>query len=246
MIFSTIITTAILVVVMAYVGTWIYRVQTEQAEATAQAIPIMTAEALEFRYQKGIGNLNIGRWHEAATELEAVFETDPNYKDVQAKLAEVYEIVGTTPVVESAVGLSAVTPGLPLPLITLQADDYDIGVDIWVDDGSGSPCRRGLLYNAWPFTERANSVTYTFEAAAGNYDLEVAYASAEDRAVEIWLNRHLISKAALNAITGGWCNEDVKWTLVGRVKLQDGMNNLEISRSNVFPHLKTIRFIPVD
>jgi hypothetical protein len=38
-----------------------YQVLNQQAQATASAIPIMTAEALEARYQKGIANINIGR-----------------------------------------------------------------------------------------------------------------------------------------------------------------------------------------
>jgi len=62
--------------------------QAQEAEATA------TAEALaqlEAHYQKGLGYMNIGRWEEAKAELEQVFEADPNYKEVQAKLGEVEE-----------------------------------------------------------------------------------------------------------------------------------------------------------
>lgn len=243
--FSIIITTSILLVVISYVGTRIYRVQAEQAKVTAEAIPTMTAEALEFHYQKGIGNINIGRWYDAEAELAFVFEVDPNYKDVQAKLAEVYAVI-EAPTVANVTGRSTVTPGSVLNPINLQAADYDNGVNIWVDDGLEIPCRRGLLYNAWPFTDRPNSVNYTFEAVAGDYDLEIAYASMDERAVEIKLNRQLISRAALKTMTGGWCNENVKWVQVGRVKLQNGTNLLEISRSSVFPHFKAIRFIPVN
>jgi tetratricopeptide (TPR) repeat protein len=67
-----------------------YQVLDSQARATAAAIPTMTATALEFNYQKGLGYINTGRWQEARTELESVFEIDPNYKDVQVKLKEVY------------------------------------------------------------------------------------------------------------------------------------------------------------
>lgn len=68
---------------------------TAQARATVQAQEAKaaaTAEALaqlEAHYQKGLGYINIGRWEEAKAELEQVFEVDPNYKEVQAKLAEV-------------------------------------------------------------------------------------------------------------------------------------------------------------
>ena len=57
--------------------------------ATAVAAPTATAEALEVRYQKGLGYINMGRWDEAKAELEQVFEVDPGYKDVQARLVDV-------------------------------------------------------------------------------------------------------------------------------------------------------------
>ena len=68
---------------------------TAQARATAQAQEARataTAEALkqlEVHYQKGLGYMNLSRWEEAKAELEQVFEVDPNYKEVQAKLVEV-------------------------------------------------------------------------------------------------------------------------------------------------------------
>ncbi len=64
---------------------------TAEAQATATAAPIATAEALEAHYQKGLGFMNMEWWEEAKTELEQVFKVDPNYKEVQAKLAEVEE-----------------------------------------------------------------------------------------------------------------------------------------------------------
>ena len=66
------------------------------AQATAAAAPTVTAEALEAHYQKGLGYMNIGRWEEARAELEQVFEKDPNYKEVQAKLAEIKAIIPTS------------------------------------------------------------------------------------------------------------------------------------------------------
>ena len=81
---------------------------TAQARATAQAQQARataTAEALkqlEVHYQKGMGYMNLSRWEEAKAELEQVFEMDPNYKEVQAKLVEVQaEIAKLTPTVTS-------------------------------------------------------------------------------------------------------------------------------------------------
>jgi FtsP/CotA-like multicopper oxidase with cupredoxin domain len=67
--------------------------QAGQAQANAQATATAQAQAttlaLEAHYQKGLGYMNMGQWANAKTELEQVFSVNPNYKDVQIKLAEV-------------------------------------------------------------------------------------------------------------------------------------------------------------
>ena len=81
------------------------------AIATAEVAPTATGEALEAHYQKGLGYMNMRRWEEAKAELEQVFEADPNYKEVQVKLAEVEaEIAKLTPTVTP----TAVTTPTPI------------------------------------------------------------------------------------------------------------------------------------
>ena len=63
------------------------------AQATAVAAPAATSQALEARYQKGLGYMNMGRWQEAKAELEQVFAVNPNYKDVQTRLKDVEAMV---------------------------------------------------------------------------------------------------------------------------------------------------------
>jgi Tfp pilus assembly protein PilF len=88
--------------------------------ATAQAVAATaTAAAVETRYQKALAYINLGRWAEAQVELEAVFEIDPNYKDIQAQLAMVNsEIAKLTPTV-TPTPLSTATPAItPTPTVT--------------------------------------------------------------------------------------------------------------------------------
>ena len=59
-----------------------------QLQATATAQAQATTQALEVRYQKGLGYMNMGQWADAKTELEQIFGVDPTYKDVQANLIE--------------------------------------------------------------------------------------------------------------------------------------------------------------
>ena len=56
------------------------------------ALATGTAEAhaqLEVLYQKGLSYAQTGKWIEARTELQQVFDADPTYQEVQEKLAEV-------------------------------------------------------------------------------------------------------------------------------------------------------------
>jgi hypothetical protein len=89
-IFGIIILAAAITIVTLYGMTINYQATEQRAGATLTAGPPATAEALEFRYQKGLGYIHTGRWLEAKGELEAVFEIDPNYRDVQNQLQEVY------------------------------------------------------------------------------------------------------------------------------------------------------------
>lgn len=76
-------------IVAIYAVLAIYQPPNDSVKVRADASTV-AAEELEFRYQKGIGYINLARWQEAKVELELVFESDPNYKDVQSKLKQVY------------------------------------------------------------------------------------------------------------------------------------------------------------
>jgi tetratricopeptide (TPR) repeat protein len=101
-----------------------------RATATAQAIAMAkkaaataTAEirsAIESAYQRGLAYFDLERWEQAKAEFEQVIAVDPNYKDVQAKLAEaenrLAEIRALTPT-----ATLTITPGpspTPLPTAT--------------------------------------------------------------------------------------------------------------------------------
>ena len=62
---------------------------TAAAEASAARATAEAAAAIEAAYQRGLGYYNLERWAEAKAAFEEVFNADPTYKDVQAKLAEV-------------------------------------------------------------------------------------------------------------------------------------------------------------
>ena len=90
-------------------------VKTRLAESRATA----TATAVETHYQKALAHINLEQWIEAQMELQAVFETDPNYKDVQAQLAVVNaEISKLTPTATPSPSVTPTPRHTPTPKLT--------------------------------------------------------------------------------------------------------------------------------
>jgi hypothetical protein len=129
-----------------------------EAEATRVAVaPTVTAEFFEFHYQKGVGYMNINRWAEARSELELIFEIDPNYRDVQDRLKEIYtQVEPSTPLPSSTGPLTSATPTIQLvPAISTETSFTET-----VDD---------VLYTgeqqAWDFAATSqDTVLLSFEA----------------------------------------------------------------------------------
>ncbi len=48
-----------------------------------------TLTAIDLMYERAKGNINLGSWDDALRDLQAVFNAQPNYKDVQALLTQV-------------------------------------------------------------------------------------------------------------------------------------------------------------
>lgn len=101
------------------------------------------------------------------------------------------------------------------------------------------------IHSAAPYIfGRMNLAEYDFTAAAGRYRLEVEYAAAESRAVEIFVNGVVVSAAGLAAATGGWSAANQQWLLQGEVQLRSGRNTLRFKRDSAFPHIRAFRFVP--
>ena len=100
------------------------------------------------------------------------------------------------------------------------------------------------IHNAPPYTPRMNLAEYDFKAVGGTYRLEVEYAAAESRPVEIYINGSLVTSVGLSATTGGWSDGSQRWLAQTEVKLKSGQNTLVFKRSNYFPHIRAFRLIP--
>jgi hypothetical protein len=131
----------------------------------------------------------------------------------------------------------------PRKAISLRAAAYTRSTGVEV----GGVAAWGLnsVHNSAPYVPKLNVVEYDFSASAGgHYRLDVEYAAAESRPVEISLNGAVVTAAGLAEVTGGWSDDFQKWTPQGNVTLKTGANTLRLKQSNYFPHIRNIRFVP--
>ncbi|MGJ8654574.1 MAG: DUF1592 domain-containing protein [Opitutaceae bacterium] len=88
---------------------------------------------------------------------------------------------------------------------------------------------------------------YKFETSDRKalYQLDVVYAAAESRPVDITINNDEI-KGVLAEKTGGWMHDDMKVQSVGLVQLDRGGHSIQFTRSNgAIPHIAYLILTPV-
>ena len=72
--------------------------------------------------------------------------------------------------------------------------------------------------------------------AAGRYQVELRYASAEMRPVKLLINGKVVREAAAGAITGSFFPDGQKWEAEGVFEFKAGKNRLKIERTDSIPH----------
>jgi hypothetical protein len=100
------------------------------------------------------------------------------------------------------------------------------------------------IHNSAPYLPKLNVAEYDFAAATGHYMLEVEYASADSRPVEVSVNGAVVTTTGLSAATGGFSDQYQRWSSLGIVELKSGRNTLRFKQDSYFPHIRTIRFVP--
>ena len=81
--------------------------------------------------------------------------------------------------------------------------------------------------------------------AAGLYQLEVRYASAEERPVRLFLNGKQIRTDAAAKNTGSFFPDGQRWEVVGRYSMPAGKSVLRLEGIGVLPHISRFLFVPV-
>lgn len=143
-------------------------------------------------------------------------------------------------------GLKRIITPPPLPAkqpIAIRAQDFVRGTNVAIDQCVAGP---GTLANAPPCNAAQNAAEFDFVAnAAGAYRLDINFAAATSRPVKVILNGKVVRDQALSETTGNWLNSNLQWSEVGRVFLKEGANTVRLERSDVFPHIHDLRFVPV-
>jgi hypothetical protein len=83
---------------------------------------------------------------------------------------------------------------------------------------------------------------YDFEiGAAGNYQVELRYASTVPRPLKFLVDGKVVNPQAAATETGGFLPEQQKWMPAGDVELSTGRHVLRLECDGVFPHVDKIR-----
>jgi hypothetical protein len=142
---------------------------------------------------------------------------------------------------------------LPRPLvrqpIVIRAIDFKQGQSVAAAQGVTAQWGPDTLLNAPPgWSGVPNMAQWDFDVSmAGNYALDVEFAAQDVRPVQIDIDGKLFLAQGLAEATGGWLVTNQRFIRQGSdVYLSAGSHTIRFSRANVFPHIRTLRFTPVD
>lgn len=140
--------------------------------------------------------------------------------------------------------LIAAAGGAPVTLIIPARDFLGTGsANVEAGGGLASAYGPDTLHNAPPYGPASNSATWkVFAPRAGKYHLDVQYAAAESRTVDIYVNDVKVSTTGLRSTTGGWDLNHQCWIHQLDVDLHAGENKVTFARNDVFSHILKLRF----
>ena len=211
-----------------------------QANPSQPSAPASDPRAVE------LGVWNAIRESDDAAVFHRFLEDYPN--SVFAPLAR-GRIAGLTAKGKSEPAISGppVERSADIQMIVLLAGSVDLkrSRDIEVGGGLANQFGANVLHNAPPYGLRPNAAEWRFSApAAGRYRLDIEFAALEKRPVKIAINGQIVRSDALNETTGGWSEQYQSFRPQGFYDLRAGENRIRLESASVFPHIRTLRFVP--
>jgi len=125
-------------------------------------------------------------------------------------------------------------------LIVVEAENFDRGNVLKDTTNYGQSI--GVILNKG---ELPNFAEYDFKVARpGVYQLELRYAAADQRPVQVLLNGQVIKTDAAGRKTGSWNPDTQTWFAECLVTLREGANTLRLFREQPFPHIDKLALVP--
>lgn len=127
-------------------------------------------------------------------------------------------------------------------LIVVEAEDYARGNARKSFDGYGD--KIGVIYNNG---ELPNIAEYDVTLKdAGRYQLELRYAAAAPRPVQVIVNGQLATSKAAGKVTGSWYPDTQTWFAESVLSLKAGANVIRLECAGPFPHFDKLALIPTE
>lgn len=128
----------------------------------------------------------------------------------------------------------------PTNAIVLEAEKYDRGNT--VRDFTAYGDKIGVIYNAG---ELPNVAEYDVTIAeSGVFQIELRFAAADTRPVELAIDDRPLKSDAANKVTGSWHPDTQTWTAECLAKLDAGKHTIRLKRAGPFPHFDKLALVP--
>lgn len=129
---------------------------------------------------------------------------------------------------------------LPAGGVLVEAEDFLSGNALRDKSGYGTDI--GIIQNGGSYP---NVAEYEVKVnTTGTYQLDLRFASAEDRSIQVFVNGDLALMSAANRITGGFYPQHQKWFAEGVIVLHEGTNKIKFKRDSYFPHIDRFVLVP--
>tara|TARA_R110002111_G_scaffold227346_1_gene288849 strand:- start:105614 stop:108949 length:3336 start_codon:yes stop_codon:yes gene_type:complete len=120
--------------------------------------------------------------------------------------------------------------------VVVEAENYQTGNVKKSLTGYGEGI--GVIYNNGPLP---NIAEYEIELPeSGLYQLEIRYAAADARPVELSINDQLVKNDAAGEVTGSWYPKSQQWKVEGFYQFKQGKNKVHLESKIPFPHIDKI------
>jgi len=160
-------------------------------------------------------------------------------KDVARYVTAARELVDRKDDVDRPLLADARTASMP-GITVIEAENYTRGNVLKSFTGYGD--KIGVVYNQG---QLPNIAEYDIQLPnAGAFQVEIRYAAADARPLQLRLNDRTVKDGAAGQVTGSWYPDTQRWFVEGVFSFKKGKNTLRLERAQPFPHIDKLALVP--